>query len=406
MNGAMNTKQGAGAHPAWLNGRGLNGLGLNRRKLVVMGAVALLAGCKVIPAGVPEAPPPAPEKPAADILPADQMRHRVALLVPLSGMNAAVGQSIANATTMALLDTNAANLRITTYDTSSGPSAAATRAIADGNKLILGPLMGDEVAAVAQVARPARVPIISFSNNAEVATPGTFVMGSIPAQSIARTVRYARAHGANRFAALIPDGEYGERAAAAFRTAVAESGGALGPVESYARGNTSVVSAARRVKAAGGFDAVLIADGGRIAALAAPALKGGKAPVRLLGTELWSGDAAVAGSAALSGAWFAAVADSRFRQFSESYKTRFGAQPYRLATMGYDAVLLTLRVARDWKPGSTFPTGRLGDRGGFLGLDGPFRFTDGGLVERAFEVSEVRAGSVAVVSPAPGKFQD
>jgi ABC-type branched-subunit amino acid transport system substrate-binding protein len=307
---------------------------------------------------------------------------------------------------MALLDTNAANLRITTYDTSAGPSAAATRAIADGNKLILGPLLGDEVAAVAGVARPARVPIISFSNDAEVAAPGSFVMGYVPAQSIARTVRYARAHGANRFAALIPDGEYGQRAAAALRTAVAGAGGLMGPIETYARGNTSVVSAARRLKAAGNFDAVLVADGGRIAALAAPALKGGKTPVRVLGTELWSGDGAVVGNAALAGAWFSAVPDARFRQFSESYKTRFGATPYRLATMGYDAVLLTLRVAREWKPGTTFPTGRLGDRGGFLGLDGPFRFDGQGLVERSFEVNEVRAGGVTVVSPAPVRFQD
>lgn len=377
----------------------------DRRKLLAFAGVLLLAGCKVIPKGAPEVAPPVPEKPSASALPADQMRHRVALLVPLSGMNANVGQSLANATTMALLDTNAANLRITTYDTAGGPSAAATRAIADGNKLILGPLLGDEVAAVAQIARPARVPIISFSNDAQVAAPGSFVMGSIPAQSIARTVRYARAHGVNRFAALIPEGAYGEGAAAAFRSAVSESGGQLASVEGYARGNTSVLSAARRLKP-GTFDAVLIADGGRIAALAAPALRVGKARPRILGTELWSGDGAVAGNAALAGSWYSAVPDTRFRQFSESYNARFGAKPYRLATLGYDAVLLTLRVARDWKPGTVFPTGRLGDRGGFLGLDGPFRFNEAGLVERAFEVNEVRAGGVGVVSPAPAKFQD
>ncbi len=390
---------------AGLTKKGIASSRADRRKVLAMAGVLLLAGCKVIPTGAPEVAPPAPEQPTAGVLPADQMRHRVALLVPLSGGNGNVGQSLANATTMALLDTNAANLRITTYDTATGPSAAATRAIADGNKLILGPLMGDEVAAVAQIARPARVPIISFSNDAAVAAPGSFVMGSIPAQSIARTVRYARSRGVSRFAALIPEGEYGEQAAAALRAAVSESGGQLGAVESYARGNTSVVSAARRLKP-GTFDAVLIADGGRIAALAAPALRAGKARPRILGTELWSGDGAVAGSAALAGSWYSAVPDTRFRQFSDSYAARFGAKPYRLATLGYDSVLLTLRVARDWKPGTVFPTGRLGDKGGFLGLDGPFRFDAGGVVERAFEVNEVRAGGVGVVSPAPARFQD
>ncbi|MBC2664715.1 penicillin-binding protein activator [Novosphingobium flavum] len=381
----------------------------SRRKVIAFAGILLLAGCKVIPQGPVEQAPPPPTRPQASTLPEDQARHRVALLVPLSGPNMNVGQSLANATTMALLDTNAANLRITTYDTATGPSAAATRAIADGNKLILGPLLGDEVAAVAQVARPARVPIISFSNDAGVASPGAFVMGSIPAQSIARTVRYARAHGVNRFAALVPDGEYGEHVLASYRAAVSGAGGALGPVENYARGNTSVVSAARRLKP-GTFDAVLIGDGGRIAALAAPALRAGRpaktAGPRILGTELWSGDGAVAANAALSGAWYSAVADSRFRQFAESYNARFGAKPFRIATLGYDAVLLTLRVARDWKPGTVFPTGRLGDKGGFLGLDGPFRFDGQGVVERALEVNEVRAGGVTVVSPAAAKFQD
>jgi len=377
-----------------------------RRKFLAASAIVLLAGCQVIPRGVPDSPPPAPDRPNTGGLPADQARHRVALLVPLSGVNASVGQSLANAANMAVMDTNAQNLRITTYDTSLGPSAAATRAIADGNKLILGPLMGDEAGAVAQIARPARVPVISFSNDSGIAAPGIYVMGVVPAQSIARTVRFARSRGVGRFAALVPSGEYGESAQAAFREAVIGSGGQLARIESYARGNTSVISAARRLKAAGGYDAVFIADSGRIAALAAPTIKGtGKAPARILGTELWSGDAAVPGSKALAGAWYSAVPDTRFRQFSESYKARFGTQPYRVATLGYDAVLLTLRAARDWRPGTSFPPGKLGDRGGFLGLDGPFRFRDG-VVERAFEVNEVRTGGVSIASPAPARFQD
>ena len=63
-------------------------------------------------------------------------------------------------------------------------------------------------------------------------------------------------------------------------------------------------------------------------------------------------------------------------------------------------------VARDWRIGTPFPTARLADTGGFLGLDGPFRFGQTGVIERALEVREARAGTVAVVSPAPDKFAD
>jgi ABC-type branched-subunit amino acid transport system substrate-binding protein len=381
-------------------------MSINRRKVLALATAALLAGCNVIPKGAPTPAPP-PEVKPTDALPADQTRHRVALLVPITGPNAAVGQSIANATTMALLDTNAQNLRITTYDTAGGPAAAATKAIRDGNKLILGPIQSDEVAPIATVARAAKVPLIVYAGDVGVAARDVFTMGTLPVDSLTRTVAYARQRGAKRFAALVPNGDYGARAQAAFDGIVIAKGGAVVGSEAYDRSNTSIVSAARRLKARGGFDAVLIADGARLAALAAPQLKRpGTASPRILGTELWSGEAAIGSTPALRGAWFSAVSDSRFKTFADSYQSRFGERPYRLATQGYDSVLLTIRIARDWRLGTPFPTARLTDRGGFLGLDGPFRFSPEGVIERALEVREAQAAGVAVVSPAPDKFAD
>ena len=117
-------------------------LAMSRRAIAIGLLTVFLAACKVVPETRPgPAPVPTPQGPSADVLPTDTSRHRVALLVPLSGENAAVGRSIANATTMALLDTNAETLRITTYDTATDAGSAAARAIADGNKLILGPLV-------------------------------------------------------------------------------------------------------------------------------------------------------------------------------------------------------------------------------------------------------------------------
>ena len=232
-------------------------------------------------------------------------------------------------------------------------------------------------------------------------------IGQSPDQSVARTVAYARSRGRSRFAAIVPEGEYGQRAVAAFRTAVASSGGTLAGIETYARGNTSIVSSATRLAQRGGFDTVLIADGARLAGQAASVLRPrGAGATQILGTELWSGEPEVTRTAGLRGAWFSAVSDARFRRFSDSYRGRFGAAPYRVSTLGYDAVLLALRVARDWRPGRSFPNSRLRDSGGFLGLDGAFRFTRSGVVERAMEVREVRDGSVVVVDAAPAKFGD
>lgn len=377
------------------------------RNLAIAGAALLAAGCQVIPkndvATVP-VPRPAPE-PSATALPTDTGRHRIALLIPMTGDTAPVGQAIANATTMALLDTGADNLRITTYDISGGVAAAARMAIADGNKLILGPLDADAVPQVQAAARPAKVPVIAFTNDPAAASPDVFVIGHTPEQSIRRSVAYARGRGATRFAALVPEGDYGTRAYAALENAVADFGGAIARRENYARGNTSIVGAAARLRTAGGYDTVLIADSARLAIDAAGELQRGARPrTRIIGTELWSGEATLTRAPALEGALFAAVSDQRFKRFADSYAARFGTQPYRAATLGYDAVLLTLRVSRDWKVGTPFPKGELYDKGGFLGVDGAFRFSRGGVVERALEVREVKGGDAAAVDPAPNGF--
>ena len=380
---------------------------VNRRTLALAGAAALLSGCQLIPetaeptTSIPEATP-TPE-PSATALPTDATRHRVALLVPMAGNTGAVGQSLANATTMALIDTNASNLRITTYDTSRGAAAAARRAIADGNRLILGPLLAENVPAVQAAARPAGVPAIAFSNDTTVATSDVFVMGHIPEQSINRSVRYARQRGATNFAALLPEGDYGQRSYSALTNSLRQHGGTLTAFERYARGSTSIVGAAQRLSTRGGYDTVLIADGARLAVRAAEELKSSGSP-RLLGTELWSGESALTRSPAINGALFAAVSDRRFRRFSDSYEARFGGKPYRIATLGYDSVLLTLRVARDWQIGNRFPKNQLYDRGGFLGVDGPFRFGRNGVVERALEVREVQGNQVVAVDAAPTSF--
>lgn len=380
---------------------------IDRRTLATAALATLLAGCAVIPRGAerpaPVDPTPTPE-PSATALPEDQTRHRVALLVPMSGSNGNVGQAIANATTMALLDTNAENLRITTYDTAQGPEAAARQAVAEGNSLILGPLLGSNIPSVLSVARSADVPVISFSNDTNAAGPNVFIMGHIPEQSIMRTVEYARGRGAQNFAVIAPDGAYGVRAEEAMRRATAAYGGSVVWTERYSRGNTSIVSAAERLKAHGGYDTVLIADGARLSIQAAGALKSGGKSARLLGTELWSGESSLTRARAMNGALFSAVSDNRYKRFVDSYEARFGGQPYRIATLGYDAVLLTLRVARDWQVGRPFPVRELRSSDGFLGLDGAFRFGPSGIVERAMEVREVRGDSVVVVANAPGGF--
>jgi ABC-type branched-subunit amino acid transport system substrate-binding protein len=362
-----------------------------------LGAAALtLASCQT--GRGPVRPGPIVEPP-----PVVTAQNMVAVIVPLTGGDGPVGTSISNAAKLALADTGEKSIKITVYDSTipGGAAAATQQAIADGNRLIMGPLLAEDVRAAAPVARKAGVPVIAFSNDEGVAGNGVYIMGFTPDQSISRVVSYARSKGAARFAALVPTGLYGQRAAQALIGAVRKSGGAVSVIQSYDRSKASLGVAARRLNARGDVDAILIGDNGRIAAMAAPLLKVGP---RKLGTELWATDRTLGKTTALRGAWYAAAPDTQFNRLVTRYRARYGKTPYRLASLGYDAVLLAVRSARNWPLGRAFPAKSLVDPDGFGGVDGAFRFSRDGVADRLLEVRQVTAAGTTTISPAAPKF--
>jgi branched-chain amino acid transport system substrate-binding protein len=367
------------------------------KRLCALALAGLLAACSAVPRG--NAPPPVVTPDPLDSL------HRVALLLPVTGPDADVGQAIANATALAMSDTKVTNIRLITYDTAAGVGAAARRAVADGNKLILGPLRGDNVQQAAAVARPAGVPIISFSNDVGVAGQNVFLLGHLPNQSIDRVVRYAKAQGHIRFGGIVSTNIYGQRASAGLAASVRSAGGTLVGVQEADGSAASIDAAARKLAAMGQIDAVLVADSGRVAITAVPSLRRhGLKNAKILGTDLWNIDGSLANSSPMYGAWFASVSDTLYNQYAAKYRARYGRAPLRLSSLGYDSVLLIARVARDWRPGTRFPVSQLTDPQGFIGVDGSFRFMANGQTERALEVQEIQAGKFVTINAAPTAF--
>lgn len=386
--------------------------GRHRRGLA-LGAIAsllVIAACAQKPVAPVVVAPPAPAKP---LPPKPAEVNRIAVLVPLSGSNAPVGTSLANAATLALLDTRREGVRISSYDTAAlGAREAARRAVAEGAGLVLGPLLAGDVAAVRAETASHGVTVLSFSNDAAVAGGNVYVLGFQPAQAVSRVVDYAAAQGARKFAGLVPDGLYGQRTSVAFTRAVSAEGGQIVALDNFARTSAALPAAARKV--AGGvpgnptrFDALLVADSGAIAAAFAPQLAKFGAPVGsylMMGTELWATEPGLGRAAALKGAVFAAVPNSRFTGMASRYHARFGGTPSRLASLSYDSVLLAASVAGGkWQPGQKFPADSLADPQGFAGIDGIFRFR-GNVAERGLAVQQVTPQGFQTVSPAPTKF--
>src|SRR6185437_9611226 len=104
--------------------------------------------------------PPVPPGPPVAGAPGAAGPAKVALLVPLSGANAELGQAILEAAQLALFESGGDRLTLVPRDTAGnagGATAAARSVVSEGVGLILGPLLAAEVEAVKPIARDARL---------------------------------------------------------------------------------------------------------------------------------------------------------------------------------------------------------------------------------------------------------
>ncbi|RAI39857.1 ethanolamine utilization protein EutM [Rhodoplanes roseus] len=333
---------------------------------------------------------------------------RVSLLLPLSaGGNAgAAAQSMKSAAEMALAEFNNPDVLLDVKDdagTAQGAQGAARQALDEGAVVILGPLFAHAVGAAAQVAR-GRVPVIAFSTDSNVAARGVYLLSFLPESDVDRIVDYAAQQGKRSVAALLPDNPYGSVVEAALKSAVSRKGGRITAVERYKPGDSGLQGPVKQIaEAAGRSDALFLADSGDAVPRVVQALQaGGVDPrrIQLIGTGLWD-DQRVFSDPAMDGGWFAAPDSAGFRAFAGRYRSRYGQDPVRTATLAYDAVAL---VAALLKGGQRISDEVLTNPSGFAGIDGVFRFRQDGTNQRGLAVLKVTTSGGQVVSAAPRTF--
>jgi ABC-type branched-subunit amino acid transport system substrate-binding protein len=342
--------------------------------------------------------------------------RRIGVLLPLTGRAAEVGEDLARAAEMALLERGDADVELVPRDTESTAEGAilAARELVNVHDVdvILGPLFGSSAERVADLARAQDVVVLAFSNQSEIAGDGLFVLGYRPEEQVERVVGHAAGRGAARVAALAPDDASGRRAVASLREVLARSlAGELTGAEFYA---SDAINVGARIDALVGdtaegelppFDALLIADGGqRLRQVAQTLPRHGVDPVdvRLLGTRLWDDAPEVLSEAALRGGWYAAVPDGALADFNRRFRDAFGRAPHPLAVLAYDGLLVAAAAA----DAPSAPVQRITRARGFQGEAGIFRLLPDGRTEHALAIFEVTAAGPVVVDPAPLRFGD
>ena len=118
---------------------------------------------------------------------------------------------------------------------------------------------------------------------------------------------------------------------------------------------------------------------------------------QLIGTGLWD-DPRIFAEPGAQGGWFAAPDPSGFRAFSGRYRSRYGQDPVRPATLAYDAVSLVAALVKT-QGAARFSEEVLTNASGFAGIDGVFRFRPDGTNQRGLAVMRVTTSGRAGDQP-------
>lgn len=339
----------------------------------------------------------------------------VALLVPAGGGNAAddaLAQSLENAARLAMSELAGVTIDLKVYNTAGNPNQtiiATTQAVADGAKIILGPVYAQNATAAGDAAPGLNV--LSFSNNPAVAGGNVFVLGNSFQNTADRLVRYAAATGKGNILVVNGQNIAEELGRDAVLRAISSTPGAnAAGVQSFELSQTSVINAVPEIAKAAktsGANAVFLTSGtdGAIPFLAQLLPENGLAPsqIQYIGLQRWDIPTSARTLPGLQGGWFAMPDPGLQDEFQQRYLAAYGASPHAIAGLAYDGIAAIGALVKAGKA-DALTGAALTQPQGFVGVNGVFRLLPNGTTERGLAIAQIQDQKIVVLDPAPRSF--
>ncbi|WGV14533.1 penicillin-binding protein activator [Fuscovulum ytuae] len=339
---------------------------------------------------------------------------QVALLVPSGSGQASdqlLARSIENAARMAIGDLAGVQIDLRIYPTAgqaAQASAAASRAVAEGAKVILGPVFAEEANAAGLAVASAGVNVLSFSNNPAIAGGNVFVLGPTFDNTARRLASYAVRAGKSQVMIIHDRNAQGEAGRTAIQAGVAAAGGSVVATGSYEFSQNGIVQAipqlAAQAKSSGAQAVFLTADTAGALPLVTQLLsENGVDPTitQYVGLTRWDIPAATLALPGVQGGIFAMPDPGLFGQYQARYQSTFGEQPHPVSAIAYDGIAAIGALA---KQGRGLDRASLTQGAGFAGVNGVFRLLANGTNERGLAVARIQNNTVTVIDPAPRSF--
>jgi branched-chain amino acid transport system substrate-binding protein len=332
------------------------------------------------------------------IITIQQASGKIAILLPLSGAQKNLGQAMLQAAQLAIFDMGDTAIELIPLDTRGTPDGATNavhQAAKQEAKIIIGPLLANNVQAAGQTARQYNLNVIGFTTDWTKAGGNVFTIGILPFDQGQRLAQYAAKKRINRVLALSNNNPYSNAVLSSFRNAASPYGIQIAATVQ----NNNIATLAQNHQS---FDAVLIPYGGIQAIQTVKALQqAGFGHIPKMGTGLWD-DNVIKSESTMIGSVFSAPSNATRKNFEQNYRSLYGQLPPRLSSLAYDATALTIVMLRQ---NNAITPAQIMNPNGFAGIDGIFRFGRDGRAQRGLAIHKLTGyGKSVIVDQAPNSF--
>ena len=339
---------------------------------------------------------------------------QVALLVPSGSGQASddyLARSLENAARLAMADLGGVTVDLRVYPTAgqaAQAASAATQAVSDGARIILGPVFAQEANAAGNAVAASGVSVLSFSNNPAIAGGNVYVLGTTFPNIANRLSRYAVRQGKGNIMILHDRTPAGDAGRAAIEASIAAASGSVVAVMGNEFSQNGIVQAAPAMAAAarsnGANSLFLTADtAGSLPLLTQLLRDNGLSPavIQFVGLTRWDIPPATLALPGVQGGWFALPDPALYEQYVQRYTAAYGTPPHPVSGLAYDGIAAIGALTRS---GGGLSAPALTQGSGFAGVTGVFRLLPDGSNERGLAVAEIRNNQVVVIDPAPRSF--
>jgi len=340
----------------------------------------------------------------------------VALLVPQGsgqGGDAVLAQSLENAARLAIADLQNVRIDLRVYDTKGDAvtaAAAATTAVNEGARIILGPVYAEAANAAGLAVSGRNINVLSFSNNATIAGGNVFVLGPTFDNTARRLAGYAARQGKRNIVIVHGNDVAGQLGRNAIQRALGETGTREAGVVGHELSQQGVIDAVPMIRdtvQTQGADALFLTatTAGALPLFSQLLPEAGVSPqaTQYIGLTRWDIPAQTLELPGVQGGWFALPDPVLAQQFRDRYAHSYGGPPHPIGGLAYDGIAAIGALVGAGK--SNALTGAaLTQSAGFRGVGGIFRLRPDGTNERGLAVATIQNKQVIVIDPAPTSF--